>query len=694
MNIIEAEDMVKGLPDQVLFQYAQNPPPTIPQFLAISEVQRRQDMRQRFQAQQQEQKGTVKDQILQGIGGTGMAPEMSGPPPMAPSMPQGGPPPGGPPQGAPIGMAGGGSVPTGQANPQVLKNFLQRNFGTPQGLATNIGTVGGALLGGPLGSVVGANIGSYIGDRMSAPAQMSDWDRMRLFATPFSEAAKQQEVPAEPPPFVDGMFMGGQVPYRMQEGRQAPSEQEIREALSTLPINRTPRQKEIARAALSSSEYNPGLFPKVTSRLYSAMYGNPQMPGAEPPAAPAAPAPVAPRPAAAPARPPMVEAGIPTAGMALASATPPAAPVAPPAPPVAPPMAAAVTPPAPPVAPPAAPLTAPTGFADPSAQAYDSLLSRLPQTYEAVNKLMPQVGGINAAELERFKPTQSDYINPDAVRQREELLAQLRAQGEARRKEDISAAERAMKESEAPIQQASDEARRAAIASTLMRLGSGLAAGKPAEGLASASESVEQIMGRAREQAAAERRASRQEFRAAEREATRAERSVADTAFQMQASNITANENAQRDFVRDQKSFAQWAYGQMRDAGREARQAQGDAIKLSIGITQSIDQAVRDALKTRAVSENQYTETFGTVFKEVLKEIKTTDWGTDDEGNEIVPTAEQLLKSASEQTDAVLSRRGIVSPSSIVTVTTPQELAALESGKRYRGPDGIVRVKP
>ena len=52
MNILEAEDMVKGLPDQVLFQYAQNPPPQIPQYLAVSEVQRRQDMRQRFQAQQ------------------------------------------------------------------------------------------------------------------------------------------------------------------------------------------------------------------------------------------------------------------------------------------------------------------------------------------------------------------------------------------------------------------------------------------------------------------------------------------------------------------------------------------------------------------------------------------------------------------------------------------------------------------
>lgn len=109
MNIIEAEDLVKGLPDQALFQEAQFPSGRIPQFLAVSEVQRRQDMRQRFQTAQQGQKPSVKDQILQGgIGSTGMAPEMSSAPPMAPQMPpQGGPMP------PPVGMAGGGMIPGG-----------------------------------------------------------------------------------------------------------------------------------------------------------------------------------------------------------------------------------------------------------------------------------------------------------------------------------------------------------------------------------------------------------------------------------------------------------------------------------------------------------------------------------------------------------------------------------------------------
>lgn len=109
MNIIEAEDLVKGLPDQALFQEAQFPSGRIPQFLAVSEVQRRQDMRQRFQAAQQGQKPSVKDQILQGgIGSTGMAPEMSSAPPMAPQMP-----PQGAPMPPPVGMAGGGMIPGG-----------------------------------------------------------------------------------------------------------------------------------------------------------------------------------------------------------------------------------------------------------------------------------------------------------------------------------------------------------------------------------------------------------------------------------------------------------------------------------------------------------------------------------------------------------------------------------------------------
>jgi hypothetical protein len=157
MNIIEAEDLVKGLPDQALFQEAQFPSGRIPQFLAVSEVQRRQDMRQRFQATQQGQQATVKDQILQGgIGSTGMAPEMTSAPPMAPQMPpQGAPmPPQMPP---PMDMAGGGITPGGIAYMQVggvapgadpgaamfsnMMGRLPEAFKTIRGLMPNVGGV-------------------------------------------------------------------------------------------------------------------------------------------------------------------------------------------------------------------------------------------------------------------------------------------------------------------------------------------------------------------------------------------------------------------------------------------------------------------------------------------------------------------------------------------------------------------------
>jgi hypothetical protein len=46
-NIIEAEDDVKGMPDQALQRMAQQPDGRYPQFLVVSEIQRRSNMRKR-----------------------------------------------------------------------------------------------------------------------------------------------------------------------------------------------------------------------------------------------------------------------------------------------------------------------------------------------------------------------------------------------------------------------------------------------------------------------------------------------------------------------------------------------------------------------------------------------------------------------------------------------------------------------
>jgi hypothetical protein len=105
MNILEAEDMIKGLPDQALMQEAQGPSGQVPQYLVVSEIQRRSDMRKRHQEQMP--KGTVKDQILGGIGG------INTPQPQGGMPPQGMPPQGIPPQGMPPMPPQGGMPPQG-----------------------------------------------------------------------------------------------------------------------------------------------------------------------------------------------------------------------------------------------------------------------------------------------------------------------------------------------------------------------------------------------------------------------------------------------------------------------------------------------------------------------------------------------------------------------------------------------------
>jgi len=165
MNILEVEDLIKGLPDDALMQEAQQPSGQygyVPQFLLISEIQRRTDMRDRYQAQLPQEQRTVADQIIQeamapqGAPGMGLPPMNGGPPPMPSQMPPppqmaGGPPqmpPGMPPQmppgmppmppGMPPGMpmAHGGAVPMrsnggvpdamiGQAIRQVPNAFIE-----------------------------------------------------------------------------------------------------------------------------------------------------------------------------------------------------------------------------------------------------------------------------------------------------------------------------------------------------------------------------------------------------------------------------------------------------------------------------------------------------------------------------------------------------------------------------------------
>ena len=130
MNILEKEDLIKGLPDNVLQQQMQAPTGELPQFLLISEIQRRTDMRKKLQ--EQPKKETVSEQIMmEGI--------MANRPPIQPQMPQQMPqqmppmppqmpmPPMGMAQGGVVKMANGGEV---ERIRQVINDLIAQ--GAPQ----------------------------------------------------------------------------------------------------------------------------------------------------------------------------------------------------------------------------------------------------------------------------------------------------------------------------------------------------------------------------------------------------------------------------------------------------------------------------------------------------------------------------------------------------------------------------------
>ena len=495
MNILEAEDLIKGVPDNVLFQYAQNPPPQIPQFLAISEVQRRQEMRQRFTAQQQkQQQPTVKDQILQG----GIA---SAAPPMGP--------PTAPPMGQPM------------------------------------------------------------------PPQM----------------------PPQAPPMAAGqrppmMSAGGIVPgpVRMQEGRTVPT-----------------------------------LSPEEFLRLSKPGGSQYQF------------------------------------GRAVAPAA----------------------------APSAVPVVAPAVTPQNQAQ---GIMALVPEALQSIQRYMGGGGGGNLALLEAGRPRREDVFNPEFDARRAEQKAALQEMGEARKAEDLARAQRYLSEAEAPITAAQEEARKAAIASTLMRLGAGVASGDAAAGLASATGAVEDIMGRARQEAAAERRAARQNFMAAEAQATQTGRSAEDAIFALEAQNLTNDENKQQQFARDMRAFSQWAYGQSVEAGRSAQQARADSVRLAVGIAQAIQSNILEQTKDKNISDRQFSQTFSSVYRDVLASLKT---GTkvdesgnpirDERGYEIPYTGQELLELASKKTTELLASQGIISPKQVVNING-QDYAfpSVEAANEYK----------
>jgi hypothetical protein len=61
MNIIKLQNELKGVPDDALIGYVQNPTGTVPSYLALSELQRRKEMREKYQAAQPEKTTVAED---------------------------------------------------------------------------------------------------------------------------------------------------------------------------------------------------------------------------------------------------------------------------------------------------------------------------------------------------------------------------------------------------------------------------------------------------------------------------------------------------------------------------------------------------------------------------------------------------------------------------------------------------------
>jgi hypothetical protein len=75
MNIIKLQDMLRGVPDDALIGYVQNPQGEVPSYLALSELQRRKDTRAKYQQEQAPESSVAED--------------LAAPPPAPQAQPQG-----------------------------------------------------------------------------------------------------------------------------------------------------------------------------------------------------------------------------------------------------------------------------------------------------------------------------------------------------------------------------------------------------------------------------------------------------------------------------------------------------------------------------------------------------------------------------------------------------------------------------
>lgn len=79
MNIIQIQDRLKGVPDQELVDYVETPTGNVPTYLALGELQRRKDMRERYESQQAPE-SSVAEKLVDEVKPKGIAAMMPGMP--------------------------------------------------------------------------------------------------------------------------------------------------------------------------------------------------------------------------------------------------------------------------------------------------------------------------------------------------------------------------------------------------------------------------------------------------------------------------------------------------------------------------------------------------------------------------------------------------------------------------------------
>lgn len=663
MNILQMEDLVKGMPDEMLMQEAQMPSGQIPQFLALSEVQRRKEMRDKFQAPPQ---ATVADQILQ----SGIASAMPQQPPQGGMAP-----PQGPPMGAPQGpvmaygggmmpytMADGGAVPggplAGSAQADVIResqsgkarfaDFLRQNLTTPQGLGRLAAGALGTAVGGPLAGyaasagfnrlfpmgpsalesavqnvqqannpfgMYGQSFAQAGADRQAALDQAGAMalgnryqDYLNRMTNPFagtgSGIVRDERLGDQSLNLDDygmGMYGGGQVPYRMQEGRTVPgTNPAISDLNARIASAIMPRRAQFTVIREAKALRDQGKIDEAVNLLTQEGIDPRQVLG-DMPAAPApAAAPAAPAPAAAPPAGPTDMLAFPMRPIGL---TPDFSAMA------APSSAPGVTPPA--------------GGAMPAAPRQDaaSMISEIAGALpDATRALSGMNAGIPDATrlLRGAEPVQADYeaLRPD--------FSPFIQQVEQRGKESVQRYEQSIKDIE-------DRMKKERLGAVLTTLGANLMAGESALGLEKAGALAQQMGKEARQEIAAERRALD-----AAREGT------ADKVLTLQLQQVTADTGAKRDFLKANDEFRKLGVQVAIDQGKEARAAQRDMNQLALNLAsntisrlKSLDE--QNALNTRSFVTAMSAES-DTILK-LLEQMVITD------PNEKIKKYNQLMES-------------------------------------------------